>query len=95
MLQKKQIDSTAKSIEIQLDANRNKYLKLNIILSIITLIVTIGTLITGLFGMNIENTLEESHHTFLEITYSIIFGILLIPFMIYYVLVKTGTLSYG
>ena len=51
-------------MELILDSNRNALLTLDLKVSIATLGIGIGTLIAGLFGMNLRTGWEDDAHAF-------------------------------
>ncbi|EJD05505.1 cora-domain-containing protein [Fomitiporia mediterranea MF3/22] len=58
------VQSTQEIVELILDSNRNALLALDLKVSIGTLGIGTGALIAGLFGMNLQSHLEESHWAF-------------------------------
>jgi magnesium transporter len=62
---------------LQLDLLRNRFLKLELVLSFSSIIVAMGALITGVFGMNLLNHFELSRTAFLAVTGSIFAGMLI------------------
>lgn len=58
------VQSTQEIVELILDTNRNSLLALDLKVSIATMGIGVGTLIAGLFGMNLTSHLEESHYAF-------------------------------
>lgn len=59
-----EIKHTEDHVALQLDLLRNRILKVELVLSIVSFVVSLGGLVTGLFGMNLINYLEKSHHAF-------------------------------
>ncbi|EMD34734.1 hypothetical protein CERSUDRAFT_116927 [Gelatoporia subvermispora B] len=53
------VQSTQEIVELILDSNRNALLALDLKVSILTMGIGIGTLVAGLFGMNLKSHLEE------------------------------------
>ena len=62
------IKNTEEIIRAILDANRNALMLLDLKFSILTLGTTIGMFIAALYGMNLENFIEESHYGFFGIS---------------------------
>lgn len=62
-------------MNIILDANRNSLMLLDLKFSIGTLGIGAGTLIAGLYGMNLKNFLEESDFAFVGVsTWALVFS---------------------
>ncbi|KAE8257222.1 hypothetical protein A4X13_0g2500 [Tilletia indica] len=62
------IQNTQEVVELILDSNRNDLLNLDLRTSLTTLAVSSGTLVSGLFGMNLLSHLEEHPHAFFGIS---------------------------
>ncbi|CAD6938509.1 unnamed protein product, partial [Tilletia laevis] len=62
------IQNTQEVVELILDSNRNDLLNLDLRTSLTTLAVSSGTLVSGLFGMNLVNYLESNPHGFLGVS---------------------------
>jgi len=58
------VQSTQEIVELILDSNRNALLTLDLKISIITMGLGVGTLLAGLFGMNLKSHLEENSYAF-------------------------------
>ncbi|KAL9933336.1 hypothetical protein V8E36_008054 [Tilletia maclaganii] len=58
------IQNTQEVVELILDSNRNDLLNLDLRTSLTTLAVSSGTLVSGLFGMNLLSHLEENAYAF-------------------------------
>lgn len=56
------------SIRAILDANRNALMLLDLKFSVGTLGLAMGTFLAGLYGMNLENFIEETNYGFLSVT---------------------------
>lgn len=56
------------SVRAILDANRNALMLLEIKFSVGTLGLAMGTFLAGLYGMNLENFIEETHWGFGSVT---------------------------
>jgi Mg2+ and Co2+ transporter CorA len=59
-----EIKNTEENVVLQLDLIRNRILKFELFLSISTFVISTGSLITGLFGMNLFNHYELHHNMF-------------------------------
>lgn len=65
------------SVRAILDANRNALMLLEIKFSVGTLGLAMGTFLAGLYGMNLENFIEETHWGFGSVTgISVIFSLI-------------------
>ncbi|KAL0477497.1 mitochondrial inner membrane magnesium transporter [Acrasis kona] len=69
---KSDIQSTQEFIEICLDSIRNRMIQLELRLSIASLSLTSGTLVAGLFGMNLMSHLENNPFAFYYMTFGIL-----------------------
>ncbi|KAI0894126.1 cora-domain-containing protein [Annulohypoxylon nitens] len=70
------IRNTEEIIRAILDANRNSLMLLDLKFSVGTLGLAMGTFIAGLYGMNLENFIEETHWGFAAVTgVSIVFSL--------------------
>ncbi|PCH44789.1 cora-domain-containing protein [Wolfiporia cocos MD-104 SS10] len=58
------VQSTQEIVELVLDSNRNALLALDLKISIMTMGVGIGTLVAGLFGMNLKSHIEDNPYAF-------------------------------
>ena len=58
------IRNTEDTVEIQLDLLRNRILRFELVLNIVTSVVSFGCLITGLFGMNLLSGMEAHPSAF-------------------------------
>ncbi|EKM56971.1 uncharacterized protein PHACADRAFT_93070 [Phanerochaete carnosa HHB-10118-sp] len=58
------VQSTQEIVELILDSNRNALLALDLRVSIVTMGIGVGTLVAGLFGMNLRSHIEESEYAF-------------------------------
>lgn len=59
------VQSTQEIVELLLDSNRNALLALDLKISILTMGIGIGTLVAGVFGMNLKSHMEENEYAFL------------------------------
>jgi magnesium transporter len=62
------IKNTEEIIRAILDANRNSLMLLDLKFSILTLGTTVGMFIAALYGMNLENFIEETNYGFFGIS---------------------------
>ncbi|KAI1460032.1 cora-domain-containing protein [Annulohypoxylon moriforme] len=70
------IRNTEEIVRAILDANRNSLMLLDLKFSVGTLGLAMGTFIAGLYGMNLENFIEETHWGFAAVTgVSIVFSL--------------------
>ncbi|KAI0694509.1 cora-domain-containing protein [Cytidiella melzeri] len=58
------VQSTQEIVELILDSNRNALLALDLKVSILTMGIGVGTLLAGLFGMNLTSHYEENEYAF-------------------------------
>ena len=56
-----QIERAEVNIAIDLDLARNRLLRLNLIVSVITVLAALGALVAGLFGMNLNSNIQETY----------------------------------
>jgi magnesium transporter len=62
------VGSTEDYINIDLDSHRNQLIQIDLLLSFGMFITSLFTLITGVFGMNLNSGLQEDPHVFDEVT---------------------------
>lgn len=62
------LDDTQGIISLKMNNRRNAIIRLDLVVSILTTILTIFTVITGVYGMNLRNNMEDSYEAFLWIT---------------------------
>ncbi|KAI0360344.1 cora-domain-containing protein [Trametes cingulata] len=62
------VQSTQEIVELILDSNRNALLALDLKVSILTMGIGIGTLVAGVFGMNLKSHFEEHEYAFYVMT---------------------------
>ncbi|TBU54384.1 cora-domain-containing protein [Dichomitus squalens] len=62
------VQSTQEIVELILDSNRNALLALDLKVSILTMGIGIGTLVVGVFGMNLKSHIEEHEYAFYVMT---------------------------
>ncbi|KAH7100096.1 cora-domain-containing protein [Auriculariales sp. MPI-PUGE-AT-0066] len=65
---KANVTSTQEIVDLILDSNRNELLALDLRVSIMTMGIGVGTLIAGLFGMNLMSHMESDQHAFYAIS---------------------------
>ncbi|XP_068658738.1 magnesium transporter MRS2-F-like [Aristolochia californica] len=71
------VDDTEDYINIMLDDKQNQLLQMGVMLSTATLVISIGIVVTGIFGMNITIELfSSSNRNFLETTFGTVAGCL-------------------
>ncbi|CDO71150.1 hypothetical protein BN946_scf184845.g20 [Trametes cinnabarina] len=58
------VQSTQEIVELILDSNRNALLALDLKISILTMGIGVGTLLAGIFGMNLKSHIEEHEWAF-------------------------------
>ena len=61
------IDTTDQFVSAHLDSIRNGIIKMNLFMEMGCLVFAFGAFATGLFGMNLSNSLEESHYAFFTV----------------------------
>ncbi|XP_020586146.1 magnesium transporter MRS2-F-like [Phalaenopsis equestris] len=77
------VDDTEDYINIMLDEKQNQLLQMGILLSMATLVLTAGVVVTGIFGMNITIDLYnvKTYHQFWETTYGTVGGCVVLYIM--------------
>ena len=78
----KEIDNIEKIINIKLAKDRNKYALFNLYLSFTSISISTGSLITGIFGMNLNNYIEDNSYSFIIVCTSIFLLIINLNFFI-------------
>jgi magnesium transporter len=58
------ITNTESLVTLTLDAKRNYLLKVQLIYSLVSINISVGTLISGVFGMNLASSVESAAHWF-------------------------------
>ena len=58
------VGSTEDYINIDLDSHRNQLIQIDLLLSFAMFITSLFTLVTGIFGMNLDSGLQENPHAF-------------------------------
>jgi hypothetical protein len=85
-----QIDTASELVDQKLDASRNRLLFTNMVLNLLTLCVTMGTFIAGVFGMNLMNSLQDSPVAFKQVVWGTSGGMLLCLVLMIWGLVWLG-----
>jgi len=62
------IKNTGETVEIQLDLLRNRILRFELILNMVSCVVAMGALVTGVFGMNLLSGWEMHPSLFYKVT---------------------------
>jgi len=65
------LTNTEAILELSLDLTRNKILRFELLLSISSLAISLGALVTGLFGMNLLSHVENNPNLFWAVTVAI------------------------
>lgn len=87
-----QIDTTAELVHQKLDSNRNKILLANTIITTVILCATFATLVAGIFGMNLNNGMEDSETAFnLVVGWIVACGFVLF-IVIMFIMYRTGAI---
>merc|ERR1719154_517186 len=66
------IEDTDQFISAHLDSVRNEIIKLSLFIEIGGLIMGVGAVVSGIFGMNLTNTLEDHPYAFILVCVSIV-----------------------
>ena len=61
------VNDTEDFINIDLDSKRNQLIEIDLMLSFAMFISSLYTLVTGVFGMNLNSGLQDAPHTFDEV----------------------------
>lgn len=72
------VTNTEENIALSIDLINNRILRFELYLSISSFVITVGALVTGLFGMNLISHLEHSDKMFWSVTAAMGAGMLLI-----------------
>ena len=80
----KDIDIRQRILDLNFASKRNNLASLNVKLTLLSLSVSLGTIITGIFGMNLKSKLEDSFVAFIII----IFVIVVLIFIAHYFLTR-------
>ena len=62
------VGSTEDYINIDLDSHRNQLIQIDLVLTFAMFITSLFTLVTGVFGMNLDSGLAEDKSAFKEVT---------------------------
>lgn len=62
------VNDTEDFINIDLDSHRNQLIEIDLMLSFAMFISSLYTLVTGVFGMNLDSGLQEDPNAFREVT---------------------------
>lgn len=62
------VNDTEDFINIDLDSHRNQLIEIDLMLSFAMFISSLYTLVTGVFGMNLDSGLQEDPYVFREVT---------------------------
>lgn len=87
-----EIQTTQELINQRLDAVRNRLLLANMIISIGSFCVAIGSFIGSIFGMNVINHIEEDPNAFKQIVIGTCLGMVSMVFLVGLVLWYAGTM---
>jgi len=80
-----ELDEAREHINASMDQARNRYLVLEVLITIITLSFSFGALVSGIFGMNLRNSVEDDKNMFSIVVGSIILiGTLIVIFSFWY-----------
>eukprot|EP00743_Colponemidia_sp_Colp-15_P007268 GILK01007849.1.p1 GENE.GILK01007849.1~~GILK01007849.1.p1 ORF type:complete len:421 (-),score=83.99 GILK01007849.1:106-1305(-) len=66
-----EIANTENLITLLLDSARNRLLRFEILVNIITMALTVGSVVTGMFGMNLNSNVQEEDSWFASVCISI------------------------
>lgn len=80
---KENIDDTQEIVALKLQNRRNHIIRYDLMATLITALFSLLAVVTGLYGMNIRNNLEQNHEAFWIIAVSF-----LITFVLFSVLVR-------
>ena len=87
-----EIQTTQEHINQRLDAIRNRLLLANMIISIGSFCVAIGSFVGSIFGMNVTNHMEEDPSAFRQIVIGTCLGMVGMVFFVGLVLWLAGTM---
>jgi len=83
LIMENKIDETDDTVSMMLDISRNRIMTCDLWINFLTMTLAIGTLISGLFGMNLTNYLEDDSYAF-GIVYAIIVIAIVIMMVLFY-----------
>ena len=78
----KEIEIYQSSVSLKLADNRNKLAVLSIKIGLFSISLSFGSIITGIFGMNLKSKLENSNNAFIITILIIIFLIVIIGYLL-------------
>ncbi|HEY5714087.1 MAG TPA: CorA family magnesium transporter [Candidatus Gracilibacteria bacterium] len=82
---KENIDDTQEFMNLKLSSLRNTIIRFDLIATFLTAILAFMAFITGLYGMNVKNNIEESFETFLLIILLLVtFGVITFAWLWHY-----------
>merc|ERR1719362_961234 len=89
------IEDTDQFISAHLDSVRNEIIKMSLFIEVGALIMGFGAVISGIFGMNLTNFMEENSYAFLVVCVSIVvaMSIFFMGFVKKYYQLKADTTS--
>ena len=70
---KENIDDTQEILSLKIDSLRNAIIRFELVATLVTALFALMAVVTGLYGMNIRNNLEQNHEAFWFII--LVFGI--------------------
>jgi len=82
---KENIDDTQEIIALKLQNRRNHIIRYDLLATLVTALFSLLAVVTGLYGMNIRNNLEQNHQAF----WAIVIG-----FIIFFLVFTVGTFWY-
>ncbi|GAM17811.1 hypothetical protein SAMD00019534_009860 [Acytostelium subglobosum LB1] len=71
---KETLSSTEEFVNFQLDTARNKMMRMNLTLSLVTMSAGMGSMVTGFFGMNLMNGFEHAPFSFFYVSGGVLLG---------------------
>lgn len=91
-LLKQEVAGSEELMNMKLDTVRNRLLYINTVVSLLTLVVGIGSFIGAIFGMNLLNGLEEDPHAFKHVVLGTCFGALGLLVLLVVVFYRASTM---
>ena len=85
------VESTEDYINIDLDSKRNQLIQVDLLLTFAMFITSLFTLVTGVFGMNLDSGLQSDPHAFVEICI-ISSAAVVVGFAVFYFVVRHAKL---
>lgn len=80
-------------LTIKLDTARNNLLKVDLMVSCVTSVAAVGALIAGIFGMNLESSIQNSPNWFWSLTGVLTFGSLTTVVVMFTLIKRRGWLA--